>query len=124
MNRKKLLYRSSVCWVVNDGLLVRRPHQQDRYRPDGDRRHPQSTKMARFFVTRHWRFAKLMYGLFVLEFFLTVAALTFFGIADPNTYRTKLWQNGANKGFNSDPSVVLYSFANYRPISTPLVWSQ
>ena len=51
-------------------------------------------------------------------------ALTLYGIADPNTYRTRLWQNGADSGFNSDPSIVLYSYANYRPIKTPLVWSQ
>jgi hypothetical protein len=65
-----------------------------------------------------------MYGLFVVEFLLIVAVLTLFGIADPNTYRTKLWQNGADKGFNSDPSIVLYSYANYKPIDTPVVWSQ
>lgn len=80
--------------------------------------------MPRFFITRHWRYANLMYGLFVVEFLLIVAVLTLFGIADPNTYRTKLWQNGADKGFNSDPSIVLYSYANYRPINTPVVWSQ
>jgi hypothetical protein len=66
---------------------------------------------------------KLMLTLFVLEFFLTVAALSLFGIADPNTYRTKLWQNGADQGFNSDPSEILYAYANYRPIPVPLVWS-
>jgi hypothetical protein len=81
-------------------------------------------KMPRFFVTRHWRYANLMYGFFVMELFLTVAALALYGIADPNTYRSKLWQNGADAGFNSDPSIVLYSYANYRPIKTPLVWSQ
>jgi hypothetical protein len=80
--------------------------------------------MPRFFITRHWRYANAMYGLFVVEFLLIVAVLTLFGIADPNTYRTKLWQNGADKGFNSDPSIVLYSYANYKPIDTPVVWSQ
>jgi hypothetical protein len=80
--------------------------------------------MPRFFITRHWRYANAMYGLFVVEFLLIVAVLTLFGIADPNTYRTKLWQNGADHGFNSDPSIVLYSYANYRPIDTPVVWSQ
>lgn len=65
-----------------------------------------------------------MYGLFVVEFLLVIAVLTLFGIADPNTYRTKLWQNGADHGFNSDPSIILYSYANYRPIRTPTVWNQ
>lgn len=65
-----------------------------------------------------------MYGLFVVEFLLVIAVLTLFGIADPNTYRTKLWQNGADHGFNSDPNIILYSYANYRPIRTPTVWNQ
>ena len=65
-----------------------------------------------------------MYGLFSLEFLLTVAMLALFGIADPNTYRTKLWQDGSDQGYNSNPNEILYSYANYRPISVPLVWSQ
>jgi hypothetical protein len=81
-------------------------------------------RLHKFFITRSWRIPKLMIVLLVLEFPLTVLMLTLFGIADPNTYRTKLWQNGADKGFNSDPSEILYAYANYRPISVPLVWSQ
>ena len=27
-------------------------------------------------------------------------------------------------GFNSDPTEILYDFANYRPAHTPLIWSQ
>jgi hypothetical protein len=88
------------------------------------RTHDHLARMPRFFVTRHWRYARIMYAFFVVEFLLTVAVLTLYGIADPNTYRTRLWQNGADAGFNSDPSIVLYSYANYKPIKTPLVWSQ
>lgn len=65
-----------------------------------------------------------MVALFIIEFPLTVALLTLFGIADPNTYRTKMWQNGADQGFNSNPNEILYAYANYRPIDPPLVWSQ
>lgn len=64
-----------------------------------------------------------MVALFILEFPLTIAMLTLFGIADPDTYRDKLWQDGADNGFNSDPSVVLYAYANYQPISTPFPWN-
>ena len=64
-----------------------------------------------------------MYVLFALEIPLTIAALALFGIADPDLYRSKLWQNGSNQGFNSDPSSILYAFANYRPAKVPLVWS-
>ncbi|GAB7326325.1 hypothetical protein MBLNU13_g10295t2 [Cladosporium sp. NU13] len=65
--------------------------------------------MPRFFVTRHWQYARIMYAFFVVEFLLTVAVLTLYGIADPNTYRTRLWQNGADAGFNSDPSIYVCS---------------
>lgn len=63
-------------------------------------------------------------SIFVLEFLGTVAALSLFGVADPDTYRDKLWQVGADAGYCSNPNQVLYAYANYRPIpATPLVWS-
>lgn len=67
---------------------------------------------------------KIMVALFALEFPLTVAMLTLFGVADPNTYRTKLWQNGSDLGFNSNPNQVVYALANYRTFHIPVVWSQ
>ncbi|WPG97816.1 Hypothetical protein R9X50_00059700 [Acrodontium crateriforme] len=78
---------------------------------------------SRTVIARRWRLPQLMTALFILEFPLTVACLTLFGIADPNTYTTKLWQNGADQGFNSNPNEILYSYANYKPINVPLVWS-
>lgn len=64
------------------------------------------------------------YGLIGIEFCLTVALLALTGIAAPDLYRTKLWQDGADNGFNSSPSAGLYAAANYRPYTTPKVWSQ
>jgi hypothetical protein len=64
------------------------------------------------------------YVLVVIEFPFTVALLALFGIADPDLYRTLLWQDGANNGFNSNPNAALYAAANYRPYTTPKVWSQ
>lgn len=64
------------------------------------------------------------YVLVVLEFPFTVALLALFGIAAPDLYRTLLWQDGANNGFNSNPNAALYAAANYRPYTTPKVWSQ
>ena len=78
----------------------------------------------RFFVARRWRIRWLFFALMGLEIPLTIALLALVGIADPNTYRTKLWQDGADNGFNSDPSEILYAYANYRPISVPLIWSR
>ena len=67
---------------------------------------------------------KIMWGLFILETPLTIACLVLFALASPDTYRTRLWQVGSDHHFNSNPNEVLYSFANYKPIHTPLVWSR
>jgi len=70
-----------------------------------------------------WRLPKLLMALLIVEFPLTVACLALFGIADGDTYRTILWQNGYDQGFNSAPNEVLYDYANYRPVHIPIVWS-
>ncbi|GBF60134.1 hypothetical protein TMEN_2538 [Trichophyton mentagrophytes] len=54
---------------------------------------------------------------------LSVGILTLTGIAAPDLYRTKLWQDGADNGFNSSPDEKVYAFANYRPYTTPRPWS-
>jgi hypothetical protein len=54
-----------------------------------------------------------------------VPILVLFGIAQPDMYRTKLWQIGYDNKFNSDPRMILYAYANHQPLPTvPLVWSQ
>jgi hypothetical protein len=64
-------------------------------------------------------------ALMVFELMGTVAALALFGIADPDLFRTRLWQVGSDNGFNSSPLQILYAYANYRPIpKIPFVWSQ
>ena len=48
------------------------------------------------FNAKRWsrRIFWMVLGLLVLEFVLVVPFLTLIGIADPNTYRTKLWEDG------------------------------
>ena len=75
-------------------------------------------------LSRQWKWPKVIWGLFVLEFPFTVAVLALFGIASPNLYRTLLWKEGSKNGWNSDPTDELYAAANYRPYTRPLVWSQ
>lgn len=58
-----------------------------------------------------------------VEFPFVVVVLTLTGIASHNTYRTLLWQDGADNGFNSAPDEALYAAANHRPYSAPMVWS-
>lgn len=79
--------------------------------------------MGRFFISRLWRLPKLAYALILFEFPFTVANLTLFGIAAPDTYRTVLWKFGGEMGWNSDPSTVAYAAYNYKPVNTPIVWS-
>ena len=78
--------------------------------------------MGSFFIPREWRLSKVIWILLLLEFPFTVADLALFGIAAPNTYRTKLWKEGGEHGFNSDPSTIVYAYANYRPVKIPVIW--
>jgi hypothetical protein len=77
------------------------------------------------YLSRKWKWPKVLIALMVFELAGTVAALALFGIADPDLFRTNLWQAGSDNGFNSSPKQILYAYANYRPIpKTPFVWSQ
>ncbi|KAH7405712.1 hypothetical protein DE146DRAFT_421057 [Phaeosphaeria sp. MPI-PUGE-AT-0046c] len=77
----------------------------------------------RFFLPRTWRLSKVVYFLMLFELPFTVANLALFGIASPNLYRTILWRLGGEMGFNSHPQFLLYAYANYRPVTIPVVWS-
>ncbi|KZM20505.1 uncharacterized protein EKO05_0004538 [Ascochyta rabiei] len=79
--------------------------------------------MACFFIPRQWRLVRYVWFLIIFEFPFTVANLALFGIASPNLYRTILWNEGGKLGFNSDSSTVVYAYANYRPVTIPVVWS-
>jgi len=74
-------------------------------------------------ITRRWRWSRALYVLFALETPFTIAILALFGIAAPNLYRTLLWQEGSDHGWNSDPKDELYTLANYKPYTRPVVWS-
>lgn len=75
-------------------------------------------------IPRKWRTPRTILYLFAIELAIEIAALALFGIAQPDLYRTRLWQEGSDHGWNSNPNVIVYAYANYRPISTPLPWSQ
>ena len=77
------------------------------------------------FISREYRPNKWpFYALVVLEIPATIALLALFGIAAPDLYRTRLWQDGSDNGFNSNPNAGLYAAANYRSYTTPAVWAQ
>lgn len=77
-----------------------------------------------FYLPRTFRKVIVLRLLLLLEFPFTVATLALTGISHPNLYRTKLWQDGYENGFNSAPIRQQYAMANYRPYSTPHPWAQ
>ncbi|KAI9695366.1 MAG: negative regulator of the PHO system [Bogoriella megaspora] len=78
----------------------------------------------KFYLSRRWHVPHVLRALFAIELCLIVATLALFGIAQPNTYRTKLWQDGFDNGFNSDPSQAAYAAYNHKTFKAPAPWSQ
>jgi len=66
---------------------------------------------------------KIIFVLLAVEFCLVVSVLALFGIADPDTYRSKLWRDGFINGFNSSPAQPIYDLVNGGSYVVPLVWS-
>jgi hypothetical protein len=77
----------------------------------------------RFSLTR-WASMRVVWCLICFEVPLTIALLVLFGVADPNTYRTLLWLDGFENGFNSNPSQPVFNLVNGGQYKTPLVWSE
>ncbi|EER45397.1 conserved hypothetical protein [Histoplasma capsulatum H143] len=77
-----------------------------------------------WYLPRKYRPPILFKILLGIELPVTIAILALFGIAAPDLYRTRLWKDGAQNGFNSGPEDEIYTLANYRPYTTPKPWSQ
>lgn len=61
----------------------------------------------------------------LIELLLGIITFSLFCSAYPDQYRTKLWHIGGEHGWNSDPSLRIYFYANYKdPPEIPLIWSQ
>lgn len=81
--------------------------------------------MAYTILRRPWRLRKPYLYLMVPELGLIVALLVLFGLSQPDTYRTTMWEIGYENGFNSNPNMILYAYANHVPLPhIPFVWSQ
>ena len=81
--------------------------------------------MAYHVFHRKWRVRKPMWWAMLFELIGLVPILVLFGIEQPDLYRTKFWQIGFDNKLNSNPNMVLYAYANHRPLPTiPFVWSQ
>ncbi|KAL1984085.1 hypothetical protein VTN96DRAFT_9585 [Rasamsonia emersonii] len=75
------------------------------------------------FIPRKYRTYKAVLYLMAAEFPFVLVILILTGIASHNTYTTKLWQDGANNGFNSAPNQIVYALTNGRSYKVPMVWS-
>lgn len=65
-----------------------------------------------------------MYLLMVAELAGLVPILVLFAMEQPDLYRTLFWQIGYDEGFNSNPNMIIYAYANHVPLpKIPLVWS-
>ncbi|KAK5992817.1 hypothetical protein PT974_06236 [Cladobotryum mycophilum] len=63
--------------------------------------------------------------LMLVEFIGLVPLLVIFGLAQPDLYRTTMWQIGFDNHLNSNPNMVLYAYANHRPLpEIPFIWSR
>ncbi|KAI8626780.1 hypothetical protein F5Y19DRAFT_216586 [Xylariaceae sp. FL1651] len=75
-------------------------------------------------LKRKWPSPAAMWIMMIAELGVTIGLLVLTALAQPNTYRTKLWKAGSELGFNSSPAVILYAYANGRPPpQVPFVWS-
>lgn len=81
--------------------------------------------MAYTILRRKWRVKKTMWFLMVTELITMVPLLVLFGLQRPNLFRTQFWGIGFDMKMNSNPNMILYAYANHRPLPTiPFVWSQ
>ena len=75
-------------------------------------------KSVSFFRTQIRRY------LFITELALLGLLLVLCGYAYPDRIRTALWTEGGTQGWNSDPTLRIYFYANYQtPPSIPYIWS-
>ncbi|KAI1431120.1 hypothetical protein GGR50DRAFT_681138 [Xylaria sp. CBS 124048] len=80
--------------------------------------------MAYRVLRRKWPSTAAMWIMIIAELGVTVALLVLTSLAQPDKYRTKLWRAGYELGFNSNPSIIAFAYANGRPPPTiPFVWS-
>ncbi|KAK4204032.1 hypothetical protein QBC40DRAFT_273823 [Triangularia verruculosa] len=74
---------------------------------------------------RPWRAKRPLYWGMVPELAGIIPLLVLFGVQQPDAWRTLFWRIGADYKLNSSPTMLLYAYANHRPLPTiPFVWSQ
>ncbi|KAI1102757.1 hypothetical protein F4804DRAFT_312129 [Jackrogersella minutella] len=63
--------------------------------------------------------------LLAIEFVLVIATMSLLCCTYPERFRKTLWEIGGENGWNSNPHLRIYFYANYQqPPEIPLVWAQ
>lgn len=62
---------------------------------------------------------------FVVELSIKLLIFALFLSAYPDRYRSLLWATGGTEGWNSDPELRIYFYANHQePPEIPWIWKQ
>ncbi|KAM0433292.1 hypothetical protein ACHAPT_004168 [Fusarium lateritium] len=68
---------------------------------------------------------KIPLALILIEMTISLMAVILFGLAYPDRFRSRLWENGGEEGWNSNPNKRIYFYANHQePPVVPLLWKQ
>ncbi|RMJ12296.1 hypothetical protein CDV36_008054 [Fusarium kuroshium] len=68
---------------------------------------------------------KVPLRLLLAEMFIALTAVILFGLAYPDRFRSRLWENGGEEGWNSNPNQRIYFYANHQePPKVPYIWKQ
>ena len=77
------------------------------------------------FIRRPWRAKWPLYWGMVPELAAIIPLLVLFGLQAPDAFRSFFWRIGYENKLNSNPSMILYAYANHEPLPTvPFVWSK
>jgi hypothetical protein len=67
----------------------------------------------------------IVFSATILELGLATALLMLFARAYIDDHRTLLWEAGGVQGWNSDPALRVYFYANYREMPPiPAIWDE
>ncbi|CAF3654924.1 unnamed protein product [Fusarium graminearum] len=65
------------------------------------------------------------FALILAEMVVTITAVILFCLEYPVDFRSRLWENGGELGYNSNPNKRIYYYANHlEPPEVPFIWSQ
>ncbi|TGO33292.1 hypothetical protein BHYA_0254g00070 [Botrytis hyacinthi] len=72
-----------------------------------------------------WHKLKVRLYFMLIEVHIIIIIISLFLIGYPDATRKALWEEGGQHGFNSDPKMRIYFYANYlQPPEIPFIWSR